>query len=255
MERNDEPTAMRAVGEGGKNKSLKMSIGKKMLHADQGMARVFYQSFLLNGVQYCRRHLMISCHLCEVDNSNLRQEVDEERENLGLRPGGDPCLNKKAEKWHNFIAAKQIEAKHEVKLLREKYGENVTQTNPKAWMEFQQSANADERKINDRFLKEVQETMDAGASQCCYWACKTPNGSSDAKEGNATSTATTRNTKLLRCAGCGIAKYCCKEHQKLDWGWEHRGECSCQLPKFLVDEMEQDRQRNLQGDYSEYAVM
>ena len=89
-----------------------------------------------------------------------------------------------------------------------------------------------------RFLAENDHVMkNQGASQCCYWACKTPNGCDGGK--------------LLKCSACGIAKYCCKEHQQLDWKWEHKGECTASLPGWLKEEMEQDRLRNLKGDYDD----
>jgi hypothetical protein len=98
----------------------------------------------------------------------------------------------------------------------------------------------DERKINERFLSENDEFLkNEGADQCCYWACKTPNGREE------------QDLKLMTCTGCGIVKYCCKEHQKLDWKWEHKGECTLNLPEFLKQEIALDREKNLKGDYSE----
>ena len=89
------------------------------------------------------------------------------------------------------------------------------------------------------FLPEVDDVKSRGVSQCCYWACKTPTGIGEEK-------------KLLKCTGCGIAKYCCKEHQKLDWSWEHKGECTVNLPAWFVAEMEQERLDNINGNYEDY---
>eukprot|EP00956_Cyclotella_meneghiniana_P041252 scaffold219653_cov33-Cyclotella_meneghiniana.AAC.3 len=82
-----EPTNGRVPQDDGSHKSLNMSIGKKKLHADgqNGLGRMMYQSMLVNGVQYCRRHLVLSCHLCQLEHTDLKYEVDDERQTLGLR--------------------------------------------------------------------------------------------------------------------------------------------------------------------------
>lgn len=224
-----EPTAGRGSG----NKSFKMSIGKKKLHANPQLARMIYGKVVLNGVQYCRPHYMLYCHICEENNLSMKEEVDEEREMLGLRPGGDPRINKKAEEWADFIQEKQLQLRLEVDINRQRYGNNLLTDAPDVWEEMGRKNSIMEREINDRFLAIVQRTLDEGASECCYWACSTP-----AAE------------KLLRCSGCRVAKYCSKEHHALDWKWEHKGECSQNVPQFVLDEIASDRQRNLDGDYS-----
>jgi hypothetical protein len=104
------------------------------------------------------------------------------------------------------------------------------------WMAFMEESVAEERELNDKFLAETDEIMqNQGASQCCYWACKTPHGND--------------GRPLSRCTGCKIVKYCCKEHQALDWDWEHKAECTSVLPDWYKAELEADRERNLRGDY------
>eukprot|EP00956_Cyclotella_meneghiniana_P025425 scaffold53078_cov32-Cyclotella_meneghiniana.AAC.2 len=236
-----EPTNGRVPQDDGSYKSLNMSIGKKKLHADgqNGLGRMMYQSMLVNGVQYCRRHLVLSCHLCRVEYTDLKYEVDDERQTLGLRDGGDPMLDERSYRWKEFIQGKQMENRLQIDVLIQKYGRDHAKTQPHHWIELKKKFDKEEREINDRFLPEVDEVKKKGASQCCYWGCKTPNGVS-------------AGSKLLRCSGCGFAKYCCKEHQLLDWKWEHKGECTVNLPDWLNAEMEEDRKRNINGDYTDY---
>jgi hypothetical protein len=226
---NSEPTTNRIIKDNGKNVSLKISIGKKKLHSDKEMARMFYGTMIINGAQYCRQHLMIRCHLCEVDNTD--DEADDERDCLHLRPCGDARLNAAGEKWKSLVVSKTLDQKLQLDLLIQRYGKNHAQTNPGQWLNFQREASADERQINNQFLTECKELFSQGASQCCYWACDNPDA-----------------PKLLRCAGCKIAMYCCKDHQAKDWAWEHKGEC--QIPQFLKEEFEYDRQRHVAGDYT-----
>jgi len=235
-----EPTQHRAQQDDGSYKSLNMSIGKKKLHngGPEGMARMVYQSMLINGVQYCRRHLGLSCHLCQLEYRHMKEEANDERQRLGLRPAGDPMLNKRGEKWGEYIQGKQMETRFETEMLISKYGKDHAKTHPQHWIKLMSKAKQEECEINDRYLPEVDEVKKQGATQCCYWACKTPKGLDE--------------HKLLRCKGCRIAKYCCKEHQLLDWKWEHKGECTVNLPNWLVAEYEQDRVRNMNGDYTDY---
>jgi hypothetical protein len=175
---------------------------------------------------------MIYCHICEENNKSMQEEANAERSALGLRVGGDPMFNEKADKWMEFINAKQMEGRLKNDRLLQKYGQDYSKTHPEHWQKFVRESKDQEREINDEFLKDVQATFDDGASQCCYYACDKPDAN-----------------KLFRCAGCGIAKYCSKEHQKNDWGWEHKGECTSQVPQFIRDEIEDDRNRNLAGNY------
>lgn len=218
-------TSGRVSQEDGTTKTLKMSIGRKKLDGNRDLARMLYQYIVLNGAQYCRPHLLIRCHLCECDGWSLKEEADEERRNLGLRKSGDEALDQRARKWSERTVQASMEVDLQRDLLIQRYGENHADTHPEHWQKLMQYMKASERAINDEFLQDFPEV-----SQCCYWACK----QSDAK-------------KLLRCSSCGIAKYCCKEHQTEDWKWEHKGEC--RAPEFLVFEYADGRKRNLAGDY------
>ena len=238
-----EPKHCRVPQDDGTSKSLNMSIGKRKLHStvddDNGLARMMYGTMIINGVQYCRRHLILSCHLCLAEYTPLKEETDNERQCLGLRSGGDPKLNERAEKWRYEVQEKQMQQVLHRDILILNYGKNHAKTHPEHWIKITSELKKDERDINNCFLPEIDNVKKEGMTQCCYWVCRTPNGIGE-------------ETKLLRCTGCGIVKYCCKEHQLLDWKWEHKGECTVNLPDWLNREMEQDRLNNLDGDYADY---
>lgn len=220
-----QPLAFRVPKENGKTMTLKGSIGKATLESDPDLARMMYSTFILNGCQYCRAHLLIRCHLCATDASSSKAEADDERMRLGLREAGDAGLNERAAKWGDRTRSKLMEQTLERDLLVQQYGKDHYKTHPWLWAEWKQKATRDERAINDEFLEDDPEV-----TQCCYYGCPKP----DAE-------------KLLKCKGCNIAKYCGKECQVADWKWEHKSECH--LPQFLKDEYAQDRRRNLAGDY------
>lgn len=80
-----------------------MSLGKRLLAKDEGVARTMYSFMVINGAQYCRRNLRTHCHLCQVDYRSLNDEIDEERRRLHLRPSGDRKLNEESEKWADLV--------------------------------------------------------------------------------------------------------------------------------------------------------
>lgn len=236
-----EPRSGRVQQDDGTSKTFKMSLTKSQRDS---MATMIYSDFCINGAQYCRRHLMIRCHLCQIEGTRQKEEADEERMRLGLRPAGDPHLDERVERWKNFTMEKLMESRLKLDHIRMMYGENHMDTHPEKYDEYVQGLKAGERVINESFLKENDEIFQKeGASQCCYWNCKTPDGIVDSDG---------KKKKLMKCAGCGIAKYCCKEHQKLDWFWEHKGECTKNIPNFIKEDIASDRLRNLAGDYSDY---
>ena len=159
----------------------------------------------------------------------MQEECDDERESLGLRSGGDPGLNVRSDMWKEEITTGQMEVQLGMDMLRQQHGTSI---HPQILKEYMDKYQVKERQINERFLVDVAEALKRGASQCCYWGCSKP----DAE-------------KLFKCTGCGIAKYCSKEHQAADWKWEHKYECTRAVPQFFLDEIESDRQRNLAGDY------
>jgi hypothetical protein len=148
-----------------------------------------------------------------------------------LRPCGDAKLNKLALEWKDFITDKQLANVLKRDLLIQRYGKDHATTVPHHWENLCNEYDATEREVNDRFLAETEPSQ-LEASQCCYWACKEPDASS-----------------LFLCSSCRIVKYCCKDHQAKDWAWEHRG--VCRIPQFLKEEMEEDRNQHLAGDFSE----
>jgi hypothetical protein len=221
------PEANRVVKDG-KNQSLKLSMLTKIHGGDEVLARVILDNFVINGAPYCYPHLQIYCHICEKNFESCHDDVNEERMRLGLRPGGDPVITHRAQEWSTYIQLKQLGMHEEIKLLALQYGGQIP---PHIWSHQNREMNITERDINQEFMQRVTQTLQEGASECCYWACQKP------------------KTKLFACAGCRIAKYCCKDHQQKDWKWEHRGECYSKLPQFLKEEVTDLRERNLQGDF------
>jgi hypothetical protein len=234
------PTACRSEQSDGSFKTLKMSIGKQRFEeGDKDFRRMMCGDIMINGVPYCRRHLMIKCHLCQEDRDYLHEEANAERDHLGLRMAGDPRLNERSQRWSDRVDEENLLKTLQRDNLIMLYGRNHAQTQPQHWRQLTSAWKVKEREINDAFLAETDDIMQRkGVSQCCYWACTTPNGSD--------------GQPLLRCSGCKIIKYCCKEHQSLDWKFEHKGECTASMPDWYNEELRQDRERNLRGDYSDY---
>lgn len=225
------PSEVKTPGGQEPERSLKIGMGKKLLRSDRNMSRMCYESFIINGIQYCRPHLLTTCHLCKVSNEHLRDDCDSQRLELGLREGGDPALNRRADQWTERIHGEQLTGQLRFDELRLRLGGDL-RLHPREWNRLKAELRAKERQLNDELLADVAKTLKQGASQCCYWACAEPAAD-----------------KLLRCGGCGVAKYCSKEHQAMDWRWEHKLECSKSTPRFVLDEIESDRERNLRGDY------
>jgi len=200
---------------------------------NEKLAMDLYHSVLVNGVEYCRTHLLLRCHLCQLDFRSLREEVEMEREELDLRPGGDSRLDHFSDKWESKV--------EEPSLLRALQGDIACiQYGPRDLVEEAQKMNEyinnlpqDDRAMNAEFMRELKELKSKGVSECAYWACENPS-----------------TDKLLVCAGCKFHKYCCKDHQRLDWVWEHRAECTPNVPKCVLVEVEATMKRNLAGDYS-----
>ena len=230
-----QPTAFRIVKKDGSSKTLKMSMGKDKLHnGDPSLARTMYQYFYINGCQYCRPHFLVKCHLCEVDATMNNDEVNDERINLGLKNAGDPRLDDHAQKWNDRVDGRLImlELEHDMALMN--HGRDYYVENPLAWKDECDRLDRDQRQINDELFQDLQILREQGVQQCCYWACDNE----------------VEERTLKRCTGCRFAKYCSKECQESDWIWEHRGECTANVPQFILDEMRVTLERNLRGDYS-----
>jgi len=205
--------------------SLKKYLSKEgLLKNDPTLSRMMYSKFAINGVLYCRPHLLLHCHLCEENSSACLDDINSERERLCLRYGGDARLNKRAEEWSDRLMSMQFAAMVKVKSIGIPFS-------LRAGMMFGEMKSS-ESAVNQEFLADVAQVFKDGTSQCCYWGCEQP----DAE-------------KLSKCSGCGVVKYCSKKHQALDWKWEHKFECTKSVPKLFLDEIEADRQRNLHGDY------
>ncbi|VDB87109.1 unnamed protein product [Peniophora sp. CBMAI 1063] len=57
-------------------------------------------------------------------------------------------------------------------------------------------------------IDKERKRHEGGMQERCWWRCCAHRGDSD---------PATRTSKLLQCAGCGQARYCSKECQRIDW--------------------------------------
>jgi hypothetical protein len=180
------------------------STTMKMLTKDKELQKLLASQFTINGCLYCRSHLKASCHICEVDFESSNDDADAERRELGLRPVGDPALNAASDAFAQEVLGKRLEAQLTMEGLQQRAGGDA-EMQQRGFGGITQEMGDKESELNQRFL-----TLPA-CSQCAYWKCKTP--------------APAANDPLLKCGACKVVKYCCQEHQRADWTWEHKGEC------------------------------
>ena len=83
---------------------------------------------------------------------NLTDDVNNERESLGLRRGGDPMLDERSARWKEEVQGKIMEYTLRRDMLIQKYGTNHARAHPEHWIEHQAEFKADERDINEHFL-------------------------------------------------------------------------------------------------------
>lgn len=161
MQRQREPICHCIEQDDGTSKSLKMSIGKKTLQAKgkDNMTRLMYTNMFINGVSYCRHHLMICCHLCQANNWHLHEETDEEWRQLGLREGGDPRLAERAEHWSDYILSNIAQEHMKIESLIEQYGRDDARTHPQHWNGLMREWTAEECQVNDRFLADNDDVI------------------------------------------------------------------------------------------------
>ena len=191
-----------------------------------------YRTVSINGVEYCRAHLLLRCHLCELDFHDTQEAVEMEREDLELQPGGDARVDDFSAKWESKMEEYAFLLSLQRDMAGIQYGPRDLVEAAQEMTEQMKHRAVNERSLNDEFFADLKELRTKGASKCCYWACE--NHSSN---------------KLLVCTGCKFHKYCCKEHQALDWTWEHRAECTVNVPQCVLDDMAAEMERHLSGDY------
>ena len=160
---------------------------------DGELVKMMYEQISINGGTYCRAHLRISCHICEVNFEHLHDSGNDNREELGLRPVGDAELDKMSEALTMEVSGAHIQLQAEQEPHKDSGGWKP------GLMERMRKIETD---LNAKPL--------AQCSQCAYFKC--------GKTGD-----------LKRCVNCKIVKYCSPDHQRLDWKWEHKAEC--QPPK------------------------
>jgi hypothetical protein len=97
-----EPRANRTPKGDGGTQTPKMYMMKMLKKpGNEAMAKSIYKTMLINGVEYCREHLLRRCHICEMDHSSTREEVESERLEMGLRGGGDSTVDRFCDKWES----------------------------------------------------------------------------------------------------------------------------------------------------------
>ena len=181
----------------------------KMTAPHRDLLVMAYEMVIINGCTYCRRHLKRSCHLCEVAYTHLNDEADAERRELGLRPVGDPGLDAVSDAFEQEVQGKHMR----FRLLQEELGSTSFAQIP---LHIRNELDADQNELNSRYLRLPECT------HCAYWKCSNPLPASP----------------LLKCSSCKLVKYCCHDHQKLDWAWEHKGECC--VPRGMQEELDRE---------------
>jgi hypothetical protein len=193
-----------------------------------------YRSIMINGGTYCREHLLRYCPACETNYEVrpppppfhththtpthtqfhsltialrtgsyhimqiLRDEVDDERERLGIRLSGDPGLDQTGGPiGDQLITRFSIDA------------HGVPVNDGSSPFSFPASAAAQIPTMNELRVAAAEHKSRTQCTSCAYWACPCPTG-----------------VPLTTCSKCKIVKYCGKDCQAADWKWEHKFECT-----------------------------
>lgn len=167
----------------------------KKYNADQlkNMMQLLYESIVINGGTYCRRHLRIRCHVCDMDYQALHDEANKHRSQYGIRCVGDAGLNALSAVIGDKLDASLI--------LELEEGNNDGET-----------AIANYTDITDDLNGVV-----ASCTQCAFYGCPNTHHSDPSVD--------TAMENLRACSRCHVVKYCSAACQTSDWKWEHRYEC------------------------------
>ena len=130
---------------------------------------------ILNQGHYCSLHLRISCHLCQVDYSNLHDEANDSRESEGLLVG-DPALTESCEEVSTLVMSSVFVLKSKVGMGQESLDDPV----------FRAEMKKEEARVNA-----AAEANCPTVSHCCF-CCKLLGASP------------------LQCPRCKTARYCSK---------------------------------------------
>lgn len=121
---------------------------------DQDMIDMFQANIVINGGNYCRKHLRISCHVCQVTYERLHEEENQNQKSLGLR-NGDDGLDTVSIVLTRDVDSAILDFKNKHQQHRDENGNDFFDG------ELLKNARQNEENINSRSLAEC--------SQCSYY--------------------------------------------------------------------------------------
>lgn len=151
------------------------------------------EDILINGAQYCRAHLRVQCHICEITYQQNNDELNQYRKNKGMRPCGDPFLD---------LVSSSCSTERDALVVYMTAKSATSMPTPRFDTSFSQIASSTEQDLNTRYrsIPECHICTNCGLRP-------------------------TADVKLQRCSGCGIVCYCSRECQQQSWRAEHKVEC------------------------------
>jgi hypothetical protein len=150
---------------------------------DPNFASLLGETMVINGGTYCRSHLRKECHVCEVSCTHPDDAANEERSRLGLRPVGDPGLDKASEELDIVCKTLVMDFRLQQEIyLKENEGKPGFKEGFKPGLV--ELAKENEARINATYCFDKCTT-------CAWKGCQTP-----------------MKQPLLRCGGCKIVRYC-----------------------------------------------
>ena len=160
------------------------------------------ENMIINEGLYCRLHLRIQCHICQVTYQQLHDDTNVKRRMAGLRPCGDPFLNYLSDATSSECSALQIYMVQKLEKGKEAPFEQYQLFTPP----FQ------------RFFKHAEEDLNSRyQTRPTCRVCTNCGIQSSPK------------LQLRLCMRCKTVCYCSVECQRQSWKKEHKVECAPQL--------------------------